>query len=89
MATETVPGATQTENDIIVTYTFQDTSRPLTYLQTEDLPAFRRGSVIVDVSCDLGMGFSWARPTTFDETTCGPTSDIVFAGKKGSCLALF
>jgi alanine dehydrogenase len=23
--------------------------------------------VIVDVSCDLGMGFSWARPTTFEE----------------------
>jgi hypothetical protein len=23
------------------------------------------------------------------ETTCGPTSDIVFSGKRGSCLALF
>jgi alanine dehydrogenase len=57
------------ENDIIVNCTFQDTSRPLTYLQTEDLDAFRRGSVIVDVSCDLGMGFSWARPTTFEEPT--------------------
>ena len=25
--------------------------------------------MIVDVSCDLGMGFEWARPTTFDEPT--------------------
>ena len=55
------------ENDIVVNCTFQDTARPLTYLQAEDLAAFRRGSVIVDVSCDRGMGFSWARPTTFDE----------------------
>ncbi|MCW2764081.1 MAG: alanine dehydrogenase [Nocardioides sp.] len=55
------------ENDIVVNCTLQDTAAPLVYLQTEDLTAFRRGSVIVDVSCDLGMGFSWARPTTFDE----------------------
>lgn len=55
------------ENDIIVNCTLQDTAAPLVYLQTGDLAAFRRGSVIVDVSCDLGMGFSWARPTTFDE----------------------
>jgi alanine dehydrogenase len=55
------------ENDIVVNCTLQDTARPLTYLHTEDLAAFRPGSVIVDVSCDLGMGFSWARPTTFDE----------------------
>jgi hypothetical protein len=27
--------------------------------------------------------------TTFDTLTCGPTSDVVFAGKKGSCLARF
>ena len=53
--------------DVVVNCTLQDPARPLTYLQTEDLDAFRRGSVIVDVSCDLGMGFSWARPTTFDE----------------------
>ena len=57
------------ENDIVVNCTLQDPARPLTYLQTEDLGAFRPGSVIVDVSCDLGMGFSWARPTTFDEPT--------------------
>ncbi|MBV8734631.1 MAG: alanine dehydrogenase, partial [Solirubrobacterales bacterium] len=27
--------------------------------------AFSPGSLIVDVSCDQGMGFSWARPTSF------------------------
>ena len=25
------------------------------------------GSLIVDVSCDEGMGFSWARPTSFSD----------------------
>ncbi len=55
------------ENDIVVNCTLQDTADPLVYLRTADLDAFRPGSVIVDVSCDLGMGFEWARPTSFDE----------------------
>ena len=55
------------ERDIIVNCTLQDTAAPLTYLTEEDLPLFRRGTLVVDVSCDLGMGFSWARPTSFDD----------------------
>ncbi|MBC7593998.1 MAG: alanine dehydrogenase [Kineosporiaceae bacterium] len=55
------------ENDIVVNCTLQDPNAPLTYLRTEDLGAFRPGSLIVDVSCDEGMGFSWARPTSFAE----------------------
>ncbi|MGZ4466395.1 MAG: N(5)-(carboxyethyl)ornithine synthase [Nocardioides sp.] len=57
------------ENDIVVNCTLQDTAAPLTYLRTADLAAFRPGSLVVDVSCDLGMGFEWARPTTFDDPT--------------------
>ncbi|GAA3802489.1 N(5)-(carboxyethyl)ornithine synthase [Nocardioides panacisoli] len=53
--------------DIVVNCTFQDPTKPLIFLYDEDLDAFRPGSVIVDVSCDLGMGFSWAKPTTFDD----------------------
>ena len=30
----------------------------------DDLADFGPGGLIVDVSCDEGMGFSWARPTT-------------------------
>ena len=55
------------ESDIVVNCTLQDPNAPLMYLQTEDLGAFRPGSLIVDVSCDEGMGFSWARPTSFAE----------------------
>jgi alanine dehydrogenase len=54
------------ENDIVVNCTLQDTAAPLTYLRTDDLALFRPGSLVIDVSCDLGMGFEWARPTTFD-----------------------
>ncbi|WP_322937880.1 N(5)-(carboxyethyl)ornithine synthase [Nocardioides bizhenqiangii] len=53
--------------DIVVNCTLQDPNNPLIYLTTDDLDAFRPGSVIVDVSCDLGMGFDWARPTTFED----------------------
>ena len=55
------------ERDIVVNCTFQDTSAPLTYLTYDDLDAFRPGSLVVDVSCDEGMGFEWARPTGFDD----------------------
>jgi alanine dehydrogenase len=53
------------EHDVVVNCTLQDPNNPLTYLRTEDLAAFSPGSLIVDVSCDEGMGFSWARSTTF------------------------
>ena len=55
------------ERDVVVNCTLQDPAAPLIYLRNPDLDAFRPGSLIVDVSCDEGMGFDWARPTTFDE----------------------
>lgn len=55
------------ENDVVVNCTLQDPEDPVTYLRTADVAAFRRGSLVVDVSCDEGMGFEWARPTTFDD----------------------
>ncbi|MEO5654039.1 MAG: N(5)-(carboxyethyl)ornithine synthase [Marmoricola sp.] len=55
------------ENDIVVNCTLQDTAAPLMFLTEDDLDEFRSGSLIVDVSCDEAMGFSWARPTGFDD----------------------
>ncbi|MFS0700311.1 N(5)-(carboxyethyl)ornithine synthase [Cellulomonas sp. 179-A 4D5 NHS] len=52
-------------HDVVVNCTLQDPQHPVVYLRTEDLAAFRRGSLVVDVSCDAGMGFEWARPTSF------------------------
>jgi NAD/NADP transhydrogenase alpha subunit len=51
------------EHDVIVNCVLQDTDAPLTFLVEDDLAAFQPGSVIIDVSCDEGMAFSWATPT--------------------------
>jgi alanine dehydrogenase len=53
------------QHDIVVNCVLQDTDAPLTYLGYEDLDRFRSGSLFIDVSCDEGMGFEWARPTSF------------------------
>jgi alanine dehydrogenase len=52
-------------HDIVVNCVLQDTDAPLMFVTGDDLGAFAPGSLIVDVSCDEGMGFDWARPTSF------------------------
>ncbi|MFB4308162.1 N(5)-(carboxyethyl)ornithine synthase [Actinomadura sp. GTD37] len=54
-------------HDIVVNCVFQDTGDPLMFATNDDLPLFPTGALIVDVSCDAGMGFEWARPTTFTD----------------------
>jgi alanine dehydrogenase len=53
------------EHDIVVNCVLQDTDHPLIFVTADDLGLFHRGTVFVDVSCDEGMGFDWARPTSF------------------------
>ena len=53
------------DNDIVVNCVLQDPGAPLVFVTEEELAAFTAGSLIVDVSCDVGMGFSWAHPTSF------------------------
>ncbi|MFJ4877327.1 N(5)-(carboxyethyl)ornithine synthase [Streptomyces sp. NPDC088745] len=52
--------------DIVVNCIRQDTGTPLMFVTEKELDLFRPGTYFVDVSCDRGMGFEWARPTTFD-----------------------
>jgi alanine dehydrogenase len=54
-------------HDIVVNCVLQDTDAPMIFVTGEDLGFFAPGSLIVDVSCDAGMGFSWACPTSFAE----------------------
>ncbi|MCQ4122637.1 N(5)-(carboxyethyl)ornithine synthase [Rhodococcus tibetensis] len=56
-------------HDIIVNCVLQDTEAPLTFLVDEDIETLLPGCLVVDVSCDEGMGFSWARPTSFADPT--------------------
>ena len=60
------------QHDVIVNCVLQDTDAPLVFMTEDDLGALTSRTIVVDVSCDEGMGFSWARPTTFAE----PTFDV-------------
>ena len=57
------------EADVIVNGILQDTDRPLMYMSEGEKERLKRGALIVDVSCDLGMGFPFALPTSFHDPT--------------------
>jgi alanine dehydrogenase len=54
-------------HDIIVNCVLQDPNRPMMFLDEDDLSELDPGTLVIDVSCDEAMGFSWARPTSFEE----------------------
>jgi alanine dehydrogenase len=54
-------------HDIVVNCILQDTDHPLMFVMADELEQFRPRSLIIDVSCDEGMGFEWARPTSFQD----------------------
>ncbi|WP_293266261.1 N(5)-(carboxyethyl)ornithine synthase [Neptunomonas sp.] len=53
------------EADIIVNGTYQETSHPTDFVTEAESSCLRPNSLIIDVSCDEGMGFFFAKPTTF------------------------
>lgn len=57
------------ESDLVVNCTLQNPNAPMFYLHEDDINLFQTGSLIIDVSCDEAMGFSWAKPTSFDNPT--------------------
>jgi alanine dehydrogenase len=54
-------------HDVVVNCVLQDTDAPYMFVTYDEVRAFEPGSLIVDVSCDAGMGFEWARPTSFED----------------------
>ena len=65
-------------HDIIVNCVLQDTDDPLMLMTHADLASLQPGTLIVDVSCDTGMGFAWARPTTFDDPTFVVGNGVIY-----------
>lgn len=53
------------EAGIIINGTFQDPDDPLDFVTQAEAGSLQPGCLIIDVSCDEGMGFYFARPTTF------------------------
>jgi len=54
------------ESDVIINGIFQNPDDPLQFVLEDEVSRLKRDCLIVDVSCDEGMGFSFARPTSFD-----------------------
>lgn len=55
------------EAEIIINGTYQDTDNPINFVTEEEKDTLKPGTLIIDVSCDEGMGFYFAKPTTFAE----------------------
>jgi alanine dehydrogenase len=53
--------------DIICNGVLQDTNKQLMFVRGEEVQKLKPRSVIIDISCDEGMGFSFARPTSFSD----------------------
>ncbi|MEO6144188.1 MAG: N(5)-(carboxyethyl)ornithine synthase [Dermatophilaceae bacterium] len=67
-------------HDIVVNCVLQDTDAPLMFVSDGELAAFASGALIVDVSCDLGMGFTFAQPTTFEEPMLDVGDGVAYYG---------
>ena len=67
-------------HDIVVNCVLQDTDEPLMFVSDEELAEFAPGSLLVDVSCDAGMGFACARPTTFEEPMLTVGDGVAYYG---------
>ena len=53
------------EADIIINGTFQETENPTHFVTESESSYLKPNSLIIDISCDEGMGFFFAKPTTF------------------------
>ena len=68
------------EYDIVVNCVLQDVDAPLLFVHDDDLDLFRPGTLFVDVSCDEGMGFEFARPTSFEAPMFGVGDGMHYYG---------
>jgi alanine dehydrogenase len=56
-----------TTADIIVSGVMQNLHRPLMFVSDSEIAKFTRTCLVVDISCDAGLGFSFARPTKYSD----------------------
>ena len=52
--------------EIIVNGTLQDTDHPKMFVSAQDADKLMKSTLIIDISCDEGMGFWCAKPTSFE-----------------------
>ncbi len=66
--------------DIVVNCVLQDTDAPLMFVTNDELGAFSPDALLVDVSCDEGMGFECAVPTTFEQPMLTVANGVHYYG---------
>ena len=52
--------------DVVVNGIMQDTNQPLMFVRQDEIDKLKPGCLIIDISCDEGMGFEFAKPTSFE-----------------------
>ena len=67
-------------HDIVVNCVLQDTDAPLMFVSDAELAEFAPGALIVDVSCDAGMGFAFAQPTSFEAPMFSVGDGVAYYG---------
>jgi len=53
------------ESEIIINGTHQVLDDPINFVNEDEKSKLKAGTLIIDISCDEGMGFYFARPTSF------------------------
>ena len=53
-------------SDIIVNGMLQNPQIPVFFIKDKDIPQFTKECLVIDISCDIGMGFTFAYPTDFN-----------------------
>jgi alanine dehydrogenase len=66
--------------DIVVNCVLQDPDLPFMFVSDGELEGFSSSTLLVDVSCDLGMGFAFARATSFDEPMLTLDNGVAYYG---------
>ncbi len=64
--------------DIIVNGILQNPNRPIMYVCKEEISKLKPRSLIIDISCDEGMGFPFARPTSFADAVFRVGDNITY-----------
>jgi N5-(carboxyethyl)ornithine synthase len=53
------------EAGILINGTFQNPAEPLIFITEDEAGCLQSGCLVIDVSCDEGMGFFFAKPSSF------------------------
>jgi alanine dehydrogenase len=64
--------------DVICNGILQDTNKPIIFVGKDEIVNLKPRSIIIDISCDEGMGFYFARPTTFENPIFLVGEDITY-----------